>query len=286
MSRFWYFSTLIIYISLIYNPAPVSATSLNRYSFSLGEGSVAGHLNTVALGYYTKATANQAASFGSHTEACGHSSLAAGYGSTASGSFSFAMGNLAEALSSCSIAMGSSTTAGGIASLAMGLYVTAGGDYSTAFGSGSAWNNKLENNQDKSFMVGYMYDSTDTTPELFVKDKGVGINTTSPATMFHVQKNISSGASMENHVAVIENTSTGTSPDVLMLKVNNENPTNGCNFISFADVNGNLGSIEGNGGSISFNTSGGDFAEHLPKSDRQEAMAPGDIVGFSPEGLN
>jgi hypothetical protein len=114
-----------------------------------------------------------------------------------------------------------------------------------------------------------------------------GIGTNAPETRLHVRRSVSGGASMGNHVTAIENTSTGESPDVLMLKVNVENPDNAMNFITFADSSGNLGSIEGdNAGGISFNSSGGDFAEYLPKLDSGEKIAPGDIVGLFGRGVS
>ncbi len=114
----------------------------------------------------------------------------------------------------------------------------------------------------------------------------VGINTITPSTILHVKNSLSGDASLGNHVAAFENTSTGASPDVLMLKVNKSNPGNTCNFITFADSTQNLGSIEGTGGSIQLNTSGGDFAEYLMKANPNEILNSGDIVGLFPEGVS
>jgi hypothetical protein len=92
-----------------------------------------------------------------------------------------------------------------------------------------------------------------------------------PQTTLHVQKNVSGYPDLENHVAVIENISTNSSPDVLMLKMNPITPDHTNNFITFASQNAFVGSIDGNGGGgIRFNTSGGDFKvvviarSHLP----------------------
>ena len=88
-------------------------------------------------------------------------------------------------------------------------------------------------------------------------------------------------------MAAIENSSKGTSPDVLMLKVNISNPDEATNFVTFTDSTKNLGSIEGNGsGGVSLNTAGGDFAEYLPKANPDEQLNPGDIVGLFPEGVS
>jgi hypothetical protein len=156
-------------------------------------------------------------------------------------------------------------------------------------GAGYDTDYEVINNISRSFMVGYRPTSSesDATPEFFVKDGGVGVNTTNPLTSLHVKREISASAGLENHVAAIENTSTGTSADVLMLKVNTTNPGTGCNFITFSNSADNIGAIEGNGeGGVQLTSPGGDFAEYLPKADPNETLTPGDIVGLFPEGLS
>ena len=116
---------------------------------------------------------------------------------------------------------------------------------------------------------------------------GIGQDLNLPQTTLHVKKSVSDYPYLENHVAAIENTSTGASPDVLMLKMQRTNPGNTCNFITFASKDVFVGSIDGNGsGGVRFNTSGGDFAEYLRKANLNEALNPGDIVGMFPEGLS
>ncbi|MFO7999464.1 MAG: hypothetical protein R6U86_10845 [Bacteroidales bacterium] len=233
--------------------------------------------------------------------ASGNYSTAMGFSNTAGDDYSTAMGAASSAYGVASTVMGYQNTASEDYSTAIGMWVKASGQYATAMGfsiqaearsstvigRGIDRNRRLINHIEDSFMVGYMADDEDTIPEFFVQHGGVGINTTTPSTSLHVQKNISGGASMANHVAAIENTSEVAGPDVLMLKVNNTGPGTACNFITFRDRAKNLGSIEGNGsGGIRLNTSGGDFAEYLPKADPDATLAPGDIVGLFPDGLS
>ena len=112
---------------------------------------------------------------------------------------------------------------------------------------------------------------------------GVGIGVSAPSNQLHVAEAINASADFPNHVVGIENTSTGSSPDVLALKVGTTgNPGIGVNFITFFDGDGpgTLGSIEGNGaGSVQLSGAGNDFAEWLPRLNPAEVLAAGDIVG-------
>ncbi len=289
MTQYAKVSFWAILFGLVMLPIYVSAASITEKSAAIGEGCVADGENSTAMGLKTTAS--------------GYISTAMGYKTIASKALSTAMGSNARAEGMASTAMGWETLASGEYSTAMGYYTTAGGDYSTAMGlytkasavgatiighgNGAADNLRLINNVVNSFMVGYMTNSSDITPEFFVKHGGVGINTTNPSTSLHVKRDISGYADLENHVAAIENTSTDASPDVLMLKVNIENPNNGNNFITFSDSTKLVGAIEGNGsGGIQLNTSGGDFAEYLRKSNPNEALKPGDIVGLFSEGVS
>jgi hypothetical protein len=273
MKRFMTILFSVILAVLVALPSQVSAASVTETSAAIGKDCVASGDYSTAMGYNCRAGAAYSTAMGVTTRAYGDASTAMGYQNTASGDYSTAMGMWVEASGQFSAALGFGTEAEGTSS--------------TVLGAGININERLINNIDQSFMVGYMAHTEDTTPEFFVKDGGVGVNTTSPSTSLHVKKAISGGASIANHVAAIENTSTGTSPDVLMLKLNVEDPGTASNFITFADSTKNLGSIEGNGsGGISLNTTGGDFAEYLPKANPDEAMAPGDIVGLFPDGLS
>jgi len=113
---------------------------------------------------------------------------------------------------------------------------------------------------------------------------GVGIGTNSPGdSQLYVQgSNCCTDAVVDNHVAVVENESTNVAADVLALKVNNDTPNTGINFITFFDSGGVVGEIEGDGaGGISLDSASSDFAERLPKQNPNERLAPGDVVGLS-----
>jgi len=206
---------------------------------------------------------------------------------TASGNYSTAMGLNSVAEGNFSTAMGYFVAARGPVSTAIGSFSVALSDQSIVMGKGLDIGNPLINPYPNSLLIAFRMSAIDTTNELFVADEVVGVGTTNPLTRLHVKRNVSGGASLGNHVAAIENTSSETSPDVLALKVNIADPDGGTNFITFRDSTHNLGSIEGNGsGGISLNTSGGDFAEYLPKVDSNETLTPGDVVGLFPEGLS
>ncbi|HKC24363.1 MAG TPA: hypothetical protein VKF32_06455 [Thermoanaerobaculia bacterium] len=109
-------------------------------------------------------------------------------------------------------------------------------------------------------------------------------------TSLHAVSSINGNATATaSHVAFIENASTGSSPDVLALKVaTNANPTTSSNFITFfrgGDVA--VGTIEGNGaGGIQLTSGAADYAEWLPRAGRTETIAPGDIVGIAGGGVS
>jgi hypothetical protein len=263
---------LALFVGLGVLPCPAAAGKITETSAAIGYDCTASENYATAMGYNNTAIGDYSTAMGVTSYADGVASTVMGYQNTASGNGSTAIGMW--------------VTASGQNAIAMGQWTEAETASSTVIGRGIDYH-RLINNIEESFMVGYMASEEDTIPEFFVQHAGVGINTTSPSTSLHVQKNISGGASMANHVAAIENTSTGTSPDVLMLKVNETNPGTACNFITFRDSAKNLGSIEGNGsGGIRLNTSGGDFAEYLPKAKPDEKLAPGDIVGLFPDGLS
>lgn len=101
------------------------------------------------------------------------------------GNYSVAMGYWPTASGIGATAIGVETIASGGFSTAMGAQTIASGLYSTAIGKGY-YPTHLENNQADSFMIGYMNSTLDTTPELFVRDGGVGIGTTDPENTLHV----------------------------------------------------------------------------------------------------
>jgi len=155
----------------------------------------------------------------------------------------------------------------------------AGGNYTLAFHESGVFKASLGWNSSSDYFFLY-----ETVNSLVSKGGYIGINTTTPSTRFHVKHSVNSGATPANHVALIENTSTGTSPDVLALKVGyTGNPGNGINFITFFNGNSTiLGEIEGNGsGGVVYKSSTADYAEYLPRIDKDEVIEEGDIVGIS-----
>ena len=116
---------------------------------------------------------------------------------------------------------------------------------------------------------------------IFLLDLPVGIGTTTPDTRLHVLAN-KSGNTISNHAAIIENRDSGTSADVLALKIRRTtDPGASNNFLSFYNGNDQLvGQIDGNSsGGVNFKSPGADFAEWLPRLDLQEDIEAGDIVG-------
>ncbi len=112
-----------------------------------------------------------------------------------------------------------------------------------------------------------------------------GIGTSSPETRFHVTKSVSGNArAASNNVVVFENTGSGSSADVMMLKIGRQktNIQTANNFITFVDdSNESMGAIEGNtnGGSVQYSSGAADFAEYLMREDPAEKIQAGDLVG-------
>jgi hypothetical protein len=114
-------------------------------------------------------------------------------------------------------------------------------------------------------------------------DTNVGIGTVSPTNRLHVRASFNAVATPANHVTLIENSSVGSSPDVLALKIGRtDNPDSANNFITFFNGNdASVGSIEGNGaGGVVLAGAGNDYAEWLPRVDPKESIQPGDVVGL------
>ncbi len=154
----------ILVLLIAFSPSLVSAVSITEKSAAIGKFCVASGPYSTAMGYFTTASAIE-------STAMGYSTIASGPAATAMGFYS---------------------TASGFGSTTIGYYVTASNSYSTVIGKGHG-NPRLINDIPASFMVGYMGDSSDTTPELFVKDGGVGIGTTNPKDDLHVADHIRVG---------------------------------------------------------------------------------------------
>jgi hypothetical protein len=108
---------------------------------------------------------------------------------------------------------------------------------------------------------------------------GFGFNSNNPGTDFDVVGN------RNGHAALISNEAAqaaGVTPDGLAIRLNNALPATSNNFLTFQDSGGaSVGSVEGNGaGGVIFNTSGGDYAEYLPKADASAELPPGSVVGI------
>ena len=118
---------------------------------------------------------------------------------------------------------------------------------------------------------------------LFLQPGGnAGINTANPESELHVVGSHSGdGADPANNIAFFQNTSSGGSADVLLLRVGASDPGGGANFITFRDSSSDtLGSIQGDGsGGVTLAAAGNDYAEYLPRMDPDEILSPGDVVG-------
>jgi len=112
-------------------------------------------------------------------------------------------------------------------------------------------------------------------------DTGIGVS--SPTHRLEVADSVNGAASTANHVALIENTTSGISADILVLKMPEVGAAvdGGNNYISFHDGAGDSqGAIQGNGaGSVQYAGAGNDYAEYLPRFDAEEQIRPGDVVG-------
>jgi len=164
-----------------------------------------------SAGYGTKASGDRSTALGMRSVAEGGASVAMGDNARATGDFSVAMGRIATASGDASIAMGRETTASGWTSAAMGYVSTAAGEVSTAIGfsaraigdtsiaigyrvtadalnaivlgKGAGTSDRLVNNIPNSLMIGF----NSTKPTLFVDGSSVGIGTTSPAGVLHIE---------------------------------------------------------------------------------------------------
>jgi hypothetical protein len=140
---------------------------------------------------------------------------------------------------------------------------------------------------DSASASGTVFASTDVNQFLVRAEGGVGINTNAPLNEFHVVGSHNASASVANHVAVIDNVSTGNGADVLALRMGiTGNPTSTNSFITFIhNTSEAAGFIRGNGsGDVELVSGGADYAEYLPHRHETEVPQPGDVVGvFSGE---
>jgi hypothetical protein len=112
-------------------------------------------------------------------------------------------------------------------------------------------------------------------------DGRVGIGTVVPEVAFHVSQFVPNGdsVSIPGYVAVIENTASDTSADVLALRLGvSASGLNGMNnFITFFAGPTPVGCIEGTANGVGFISGRADFAEAMPAT-LGETFVPGDVV--------
>jgi len=251
------------------------------YSTAMGWRTVASHWAATAMGAFTTASGDGASTaMGNGSEASGYSATAMGVGTQATGDLgatAMGRGTLASGDSGAT-AMGYGTLASGDnGATAMGHGTIAASDSETVVGK---YNTEAT---DRLFAIGNgtLFARSDA---LVVKDNSdTGIGHSAPTTRLHVKDDIDgNGFFLSSYVGLFENAATGTTPDVLALKIGTTgNPGSGANFVAF--FNGSdalLGEIDGNGGGgVAYKSTGGDYAEYLPQRDKSELLSAGDVVG-------
>jgi hypothetical protein len=177
--------------------------SVGTYSFAAGYGTKASGKNSAALGYRTAAEGRSSMAMGQDAKATGDFSVAMGWITYASGQASTAMGRQTVANGENSTAMGYYTRADGEVSTAIGCITEADGDTSIAIGkfvntdtlntivlgTGVDFTRRLVNKIPNSLMIGF----NSTIPTVFVDGSSVGIGTTSPDEMLHIENSANAG---------------------------------------------------------------------------------------------
>lgn len=89
---------------------------------------------------------------------------------------------------------------------------------------------------------------------------------------------------IDNHVAIIENQSTGTTHVLALSMPYDSSPSAADNFVTFYHGGGTaadaVGAIEGTATGVNYKSGSADFAEWLPRKDLAEPISAGDIVGI------
>ena len=251
-----------------------SGNTANGFASTVGGGSgntAGGIVNTVGGG-----SGNTASGIGS-TVGGGLSNTASGGGSTVSGGDLNCAGGASSWAGGRQAKVRPGSDSGGAGSGCSGIPLSgdADGDEGTFI-----W----ADDQSVNFVS--------TGPDQFLvrASGGVGLGTNAPDAQLHVARPIDGTANLPgNHVAILENTSSTTAgPDVLALKTSMVLPNASANFITFFDGDDTpLGRIDGDGaGGIVLGSGSGDFAEWLPKRDRDETIQPGDVVGWHADGIS
>lgn len=284
------------------NTAGDNAGTVSDHAFATvgggGGNTASGWRSTIGGGWYNVASGDSAfVGGGQVNESTGvYAAVPGGYSNLANGTYSTVAGGNDNQASGTAATVG-----GGGGNWASAYGVVAGGQDNTAnpYGTVPGGRNNFASG-DYSLAAGrrakalfdgdfVWADSTDadfspSAANQFVVRAagGVGLGTGSPANQLHVTESINADASPGNHVAQIQNTSTGNSGDVLALKIGyTGNPLDSNNYITFFKGNdASVGSIEGNGnGGVVLSGAGNQIALWLPKLNPSETMAPGDIVG-------
>jgi hypothetical protein len=251
--------------------------------------SAGGDYATVGRGWDNHASGLYATLPGGHGNAASKSdaTVGGGQGNRAGGEYATVGGGWDNLISADYATIG-----GGGNNAAIGAYATVpGGTHNTAGGPLSfAAGNHARAYHQGTFVWADSTDadfaSTANNQFLIRASGGVGIGTNRPAVAggLHVVRDIDAPASKQNHVAVIENLSAGTSPDVLALVVGTpSNPSGDVNFITFMAHGGGqaLGAVQGNGkGGVFLKSPGSDYAEYFPKQNPEDALEPGETVGL------
>jgi hypothetical protein len=254
-----------------------------------------GKYQTISGGLSNVASGNYAAVGGGQDNVGNgpHATVAGGSGNTASWLYSTVGGGSSNESSGkySTVAGGyknealgeASTVPGGSNNLAAKGYTFAAGRGARALHSGSfVWS-------DSTSASGFTT-STDEDQFIIEASGGVGVGTNVPVAQLHVVDTLSeNGSFLESYVAVVENASTGASPDGLAIKVGTTgNPTAGVNYIGFFDGDdGIIAAIDGNGsGGVAYKTSGSDYAEYMRRREPVDDIVPGDLVGVFEDGVS
>jgi len=229
---------------------------------------------SVALGQNTKASDEAATAMGSNTTASGPNATAIGFETTASGRQTTAMGQETTASGSNAAAMGFETTAATDQSLSIGTYNDANRDPD---GDGTS-DNTL-------FVAGNGSSSSRSDALVLKKDGDLAVGPSDPQDLrLFVQDEKDNAGVKDNpsaNMALFENTSTGSKPDVMGLQAGPSSPGGGVAYLTFYDRTGTtVGQVEGNGsGGVNYSSASADFAEELPVVKSAAKPEAAELVG-------
>ncbi|WP_457668383.1 hypothetical protein [Thiolapillus sp.] len=131
---------------------------------------------------------------------------------------------------------------------------------------------------------GYGVYAINTSPQGNAAGNGGGVALFATGT---IRGKYTAGGSnhIDNHVAIIENKSSASTRVLALSMPNDVSLGVADNFITFyhggETASDAVGAIEGNSGGITYKTGSADFAEWLPRSNPEEVIEAGDIVGVT-----